>query len=189
MLSSPFDNTHNQMKSGVECFYGPLASHTIILSRAWITIVTIRNYTMWDDVRHGIPKSSLGSTRGRTMLGVTCHLRLWIAHTVVKHWAWYIIIALVQLTWSDDDKHSMPSWTLQSTHGRTTSGIACIHLPWEAYMVMECYHLPYIEYMLGRCEELNYIISLGPPTRSNNVSLSNAIVSLGKHTHSDDSGR
>ena len=45
-----------------------------------------------------MPSSPLGSTHGRTMLGVTCHHRLWTAHSVERHRAWHDITALGQHT-------------------------------------------------------------------------------------------
>ena len=67
---------------------------------------------------------------------------------MVKHWALHIIIAFVKLSWYDGVERGMKSLLLHSTHGRTTSGMAGIHRPWEAYMVKECNHRPWIEYMV-----------------------------------------
>ena len=45
--------------------------------------------------------------------------------------AWHDIIALGQHTRSNDVGRGMPSSPLGSTHGRTTSGVACHHHPWQ----------------------------------------------------------
>ena len=49
--------------------------------------------------------------------------------------AWHDIFALGQHAWSDDIGHGISSPPLGSTHGRTTSGVACDHLLWTAHTV------------------------------------------------------
>ena len=56
-----------------------------------------------------MPSSPLGSTHGRTKLGVACHHRLWAAHTVERRRAWHAIIALGRQTRSNDVWRGMPS--------------------------------------------------------------------------------
>ena len=96
--------------------------------------------------------SPLGSTHSRTTSGVACHHRLWAAHTVERRWAWHGSIAFGQhkvkrrrawhditsfgqRTRSNDVGRDMPSPPLESTHGRTTSGVACHHHLWAAHTV------------------------------------------------------
>ncbi len=78
----------------------------------------------------GLQNTPLGSTHGRTTSGVACHHRLWAAHTVERRRAWHAIIAFGQHTRSNDVGRGMPSSPLGSTHGRTTSGVACHHRLW-----------------------------------------------------------
>ena len=59
-------------------------------------------------------------------------------HTVERRRAWHAIIALGQHTRSNDVGRGMPSLPLGSTHGRTTSGVACHHSPWTANTVERC---------------------------------------------------
>ena len=75
----------------------------------------------------------LDSTHGRTMSGVACHHRLWVAHTVKRRRAWHDIIALGQHTRSDYIGRGVRSPSLDSTHGRTTLGVACHHRLWVAH--------------------------------------------------------
>ena len=58
---------------------------------------------------------------------VACHHRLWAAQTVERCRVWHAIIALGRQTQSNDVRRDMPSPPLDSTHGRTTSGVACHH--------------------------------------------------------------
>ena len=99
-----------------------------------------------DDGR-GMPSSPLGSTHGRMTSGVAYHHRLWAAHTVERRRAGHAIVAHGRQTRSNDVRRDMPSPPLEnahsrttsawhailplgSTHGRTTSGVACHHSPW-----------------------------------------------------------
>ena len=79
--------------------------------------------------------SPLDCTHGWTMSGVACHHRLWAAQTVKQCRAWHDITALRQNTLSNDIGRGMPSSHLGSTHGRTTSGVACNHRLWAAQKV------------------------------------------------------
>ena len=72
---------------------------------------------------------------GRTLSGVSCHHRLWAAHPIERHLAWHAIIAFKQHTRSNDVRRGMLSWPLDSSHGRTTSGVAFHHSPWTANTV------------------------------------------------------
>ena len=121
-----------------------------------------------------MPSKPLDSTHGRTTSGVTCHHRLWDAQTVKRRraWhaiiafgladavgrrrAWHAIIALGRQTWSNDVGRGMQSLPLGSTHGRTTSGMACHHRLWAAHTV-------------ERRRAWHAIITLGRQTPSNDV--------------------
>ena len=74
------------------------------------------------------------STHGRTTSGVAFYHRLWAAQTVERRQAWHAIIALGRQTRSDDVRHYMLSPPLDSTHGRTTSSVACHHRQGTTHM-------------------------------------------------------
>ena len=131
-------------------------AHTVGLRRAWHDITAFRQHTHWNDVGHGMPSSTLGSTHGQTTSAVACHHPLLAAHTVERHRAWHAIIALGRQTPSNDVKRGMPSSPLGSTNGRTTSGVACHHRLWAAHTV-------------ERRWAWHAIIALGWQTRSNDV--------------------
>ena len=82
-----------------------------------------------------MPSSPLGSTNGRTTSGVACHHSPWTASTVKLRQAWHAITTFGQHTQSNDVGHGMSSSPLGSTHGRTTSGVACHHRLWTAHTV------------------------------------------------------
>ena len=102
--------------------------------RAWHAIIALGQHTLSDGVGHRMPSSPLDSTDGRPSSGA-CHHRLWAAHTVEKRRAWHAIIALGWQTRLNDVRRDMPSPPLDSTHGRTTSGMAFHHRLWEAHTV------------------------------------------------------
>ena len=106
--------------------------------RAWHAITAHRQHTRSEDVGRGMTSSPLQSTHGRTTLGMACHHRLWAAHTVERRRMWHYIISLGRQTRSDDVRRDMPSPPLDSTHGRTTSGVACHHCLWAAHTVERC---------------------------------------------------
>ena len=75
---------------------------------------------------------------------------------VERRQAWDDISALGLHTWLDNVGRSMPSSPLDSTHDRTTSGVACNHRLWVAQMV-------------ERRRAWQDITALGLHTRSDNV--------------------
>ena len=130
---------------------------------------------------------------GRTTSGVAFHHRLWATQTVEQCRVWHAIIALRQHTQSKDVGRGMTSLPLDSTHGRTTSGVACHHRLWAAHT---------IERRLAG----HAVIAHGQQTRSNDVKrdmpsppLDNTHgrttsgvachLAFGKHTRSKDVGR
>ena len=139
----------------------------------------------WHDI------NVLGRTHDRTTSGVTLHHRPWTTHPVGRRQAWHDIIAFGQHTWSDDVGRVMPLSPLGSTHGRTTSGVACHHRLWAAHTVerrwrgmlssplgstdgrttsgVACHHIPWTTHMVGRRRAWHAIIAFGQHTRSNNV--------------------
>ena len=113
MTSSPLDSTQGRTTSGVACHHRLSAAHTVERRRAWHTII------------------ALGRQTPSTASGVACHHRLWAAQTVEQCRAWHAIIALEWKTRSNDVRRGMPSSPLDSTHGRTTPGMACHHHLWQ----------------------------------------------------------
>ena len=76
-------------------------------------------------VRRGMTSPPLYSTHGRTTSGVAYHHHLWAAHTIKRRRAGHAIIAHGRQTRLNDVRRDMPSPSLDSTHGRTTLGVAC----------------------------------------------------------------
>ena len=103
-----------------------------------------------------MPSYPLDDKHGRTMSGVASYHRLWAAHTVERCWALHDITAFGQPTRSNDVERGIPLSPLGSTHGRTTSGVACHYRLWAAQTVEQCW-------------ALHDIIPLGRQTRSNDV--------------------
>ena len=124
MTSLPLDSTHGRTTSSVACHHRLWATHTIERHRAWNAIITFGQHTRSNDVGCGITSPPLHNTHNRTTSGVARHNRLWEAHTVRRRQAWHAITALGQHTWSDDVGCGITSPPLDSTHGRTTSGVA-----------------------------------------------------------------
>ena len=117
MPSPPLDSTHSRMTSGVACHHLHWEAQTV------------------ERRRRGMPTSPLVSTHGRTTSGVACQHRLWAAHTIKRRRAWHDITSFGQGTRSNNVGRDMPSPPLESTHGQTTSGVACHHLLWAAQTI------------------------------------------------------
>ena len=152
MTSLLLDSKHGQATSGVACHHHLGAAHTVERRWAWNNITSLGQHTRSNNVRCGIPSSPLYSTNGRTKLDMTCHHRPCTARTVGRRQAWHAITALEkhsverrqawhdipafrQHTQSDDVGRGMTSPPLDSTHGRTTSTVACPHRPCTAHIV------------------------------------------------------
>ena len=140
------------MTSGVVCHHRLCEAHTVEKHRAGHDITTLGQHTRsstsgmaWHhrpwivhtvkNIGRGMTSPPLDSTHGRTTSGVACHHCLWAAHTVKRRRAWHAIIALGRQTQSNDVRRDMPSPPLDSTHGRTTSGVACHHRLWTPHTV------------------------------------------------------
>ena len=150
MTSPPLDSTHGRQlrewhditalgqhtrleTSGVASDHRPWLAHTVGRRRPWHEITALGLHTLSNDVGRGMPSSPLGITHDRTTSGVTCHHRLWTAHTVRLCGAWHDINAFGQHKRSNDVRRGMPSSPLGSTHSRTTSGVTCHHRLWKAH--------------------------------------------------------
>ena len=135
MTSSPLGSTHDRMTSGVACHHRLWAAQMVERRRAWPYITALGLHTRSDNVGRGMPSSPLGSTHDRTTSGVACHHCLWVAQMVERRRAWHDITALGLHTRLDNVRRGMPSSPLDSTHNRTTLGVACNHRLWVAQMV------------------------------------------------------
>uniref|UniRef100_A0A494G8N1 Uncharacterized protein n=1 Tax=Solanum lycopersicum TaxID=4081 RepID=A0A494G8N1_SOLLC len=140
MLSSPLGSTNGRTTSGVACHHRPWIAHT-----EWHDITAFGQHTRSNYVGNGMPSSPLGSTHDRMTSGVACHHSPRTANTVEQRRAWNAIIAFRQHTRSNNVGRGMPSWPLDTTHGRTksgtsshsrtASGVACHHRPWTGNAV------------------------------------------------------
>ena len=137
MTSPPLDSTHGQTTSGVACHHRLWTAYTVECRRMWHAIIAFGQHT------------------GSNDSGVACHHRFWaaktverrltwhaiiavgLAHTVGRCQAWHAIIALGRKMQSNNVRHGMPSSPLGSTHGRTSSAVACHHRLWAAQTVKQ----------------------------------------------------
>ena len=145
-------------------------THTDERRWAWHAIIALGLLILLEDMKRGMPTWLFRSIHGRTMSGISCHLRIWVTHMVrrclawhaiypfdsahgrttssvacyhglwtehmiERRQAWHSIIALGKHTRSNDVGHDMLSLHLERKHNRTTSGVACNHLPWTAHTV------------------------------------------------------
>ena len=115
-----------------------IGQHTIGRCRAWHDITALGQHTRLDYVRRGMTSPPLYSTHDRTTSGVECHHLPLTAHMVERRRAWHDITSFGQRTRSNDVERDMPSPPLESTHGRTTSGVACHHHLWAAQTIERC---------------------------------------------------
>ena len=135
MTSPPLDNTHGRQRqawhddiialgqhtrsttSGMECHHLLWTAHTV------------------SNVRRGMTSPPLDCTHDRTTLGVACNHRHWAAQMVKRHRAWHAIIVLGRQIHSNDVRTDMPSPPLDSTHGKTRSGVVFNHRLWALQTV------------------------------------------------------
>ena len=135
MTSPPLDSTHGRTTLGVACHHRLWVAHTVKRRRPWHAIIAFGQHKWLNDVGRGIPSSLLCSTGGRMASGMTCNYRLWATQTFERCRLWYDITAHGLHAQSDDVMRGMTSPPLESTHGRTTSGVACHHRVWAAHTV------------------------------------------------------
>ena len=91
--------------------YRPWTARTVGRRWAWHDITALGQHTRSNDVGRGTTSPPLDSTHYRTTLGVTCHYRLWTAHTF------------------NNVGRGLKSPPLDSTHDRTTPGVPYHHYP------------------------------------------------------------
>ena len=78
--SSPLESIHDRTTSRVAYYHHPITEHMIGPRRAFNANMSLGQHKCSDDVGHGMPSSTFGSTRGWTTLSVKCNLRPWTAH-------------------------------------------------------------------------------------------------------------
>ena len=122
------------MTSGMACHRRPSTSPMVGGRGAWHEI------------------TALGLHRGRSWHDITAIGQ----NTIGRRRASHDITTLGQHTRSDYVRHGMTSLPLYSTHGRTTSGLACHHRLWAAQTIK-------------RRRAMHAIIALGRQTRSDDV--------------------
>ena len=133
-------------------------AHTVRRHRAWHAIIALGRQTRSNDVWHGMTSPPLDGTNGRMTSGMAGHHRLLAAQMVERRRDWHAIIAFRQHTRWNDVGRGIASLPLESTHGRTTSGVKCHHHFWKAHTVK-------------RRWVLYAIIAFGQHTRSNAIGL------------------
>ena len=116
MPARPLGDTHGRMTLGEACHYRLCDTQT-------------------NDVGCDIPLFTLSSTHGGMTLGVACHQRPRVEPTILKCPAWHANISLGHHIQSDEVGRGMPSSPLGKTHGQTTSGVACNHIPCTSHTV------------------------------------------------------
>ena len=112
---------------GMACPQRLRTAHKEGRRRAWHDITSFGQRTRSNNVGRDMSSPPLESTHGRPKSGVACHHHHWATHTVELRRACHAIIAYGQHKRSNDVRRDMPSSPLESTHGRTTSGVACHH--------------------------------------------------------------
>ena len=105
----------------------PLDSTQVERRRAWHAIIAFGQHARSNDVQRGMPSSPLGAQMVERRPAWHAIITFGLAHIVRQRRAWHVIIALRQKMRSNDVGRSMPSSSLSSTHGRTTSGVASHH--------------------------------------------------------------
>ena len=109
-------------------------AHTVERRRAWHDITALGRHTRSNDIGRSMTSPPLDSTDNRQR-------RVWYditaigQHTVGRCRVWHNITALGQHTWLDYVRRGMTSPPFYSTHGRTTSGVACHHRLWAAHTI------------------------------------------------------
>ena len=111
----------------------PLGSTHGRQHRAWHDITTFGQHTRSNNVGRGMPSSPLDTTHSQTTSSVAFHYHLWAAHTVKLRQAWHAIIAFGKHKKMNDVRRGMQTSPLGSTHGQTTSRVACQHRLWTAH--------------------------------------------------------
>ena len=109
-----------------------------------------------------------------------------LAHTVGRRQVWHAIRTFGRQTRSNDVGRGMPSPPLSSSHGRTTSGVACYHGLWTAHTVEQRRAWAY---KVERRRAWHAIIAFGLADTVGRRRAWKAIIALGQQRWSDGVGR
>ena len=114
-------------------------------------------------------------------------------HTVGRRRAWHNITALGQHTWLDYVRRGMTSPPFYSTHGRTTSGVACHHRLWATHTIEQrlAGHAIIAHGRQKRSNDVRRYMPSPPLENTHGRTTSGMACHLafGKHTRSKDVGR
>ena len=128
---------------------------TVGRRKAWHAIIALGQETRSNDVECGMPSPPWDGTHGQTTSGVACYRRLWAAQTIKRRRAGHAIIAHGRQTRLNVVRRDMPSPSFDSTHSRTTSGVACQHHLWAAHRRttsdVACQHCLWAAHTVERC--------------------------------------
>ena len=117
MQLSPLDCKHGRATLAEECLSSPWTTYTIRRCLAWIT------------------SYPLDSTHAQSTSIMACHHIPLTLHMIGQSLFCHALITLGLHTRTDYVKHVMAWWSLECTHGQTTSSMACHQLPWTTHTV------------------------------------------------------
>ena len=117
------------------CHHRAWTANTVEQRRVWHAITSFGQQTRSSNVGREIPSPLLDFTFGQTTSGVACHHRFKAAQTVERRRARHDLTALGLHTRSNNVRRGMMSPPFESTHNRTTSGVACHQRVWTAHTV------------------------------------------------------
>uniref|UniRef100_A0A3Q7HJM8 Uncharacterized protein n=1 Tax=Solanum lycopersicum TaxID=4081 RepID=A0A3Q7HJM8_SOLLC len=98
-------------------------------------IIAFGKHTRSNNVGRGMPSLPLDNKHDRTTSGVSCHHRLWKAHTVERRRAWLNITALGLHARLDDVGRGMTSPPLDCAHARPKCITKKAERQWQACRV------------------------------------------------------
>ena len=148
MPACPLGSTYVRTTSNMACHYHPWTAYTVRQHWVWPVIISLEHITWSDNVEHGMPSWSSGSTHARKTSGV--------AEVERQYREWHVVIAVGQHPLLDDVRCGMITRSLRKTHDRTALIVACHHHHWTSTTIIQrlAWHA---------------IIALGKRTRSNSV--------------------
>ena len=166
-------------------------ANTVEQCQALHAIAAFGQHTRSNDVGRGMPSSPLGSTHGRTLSGVVCHHRLWVAQTIERRRAWHVITTLGLHARSDDVRRGMTSPPLDNHtverhwawHDITALGLHARSDDVERDMTstlldsthgqmtlgVACHHRLWTAHMVERCRAWHATIAIWQYKQSNDV--------------------
>ena len=115
------DSTHGQTTSEVACHHRLWEAFTDQQRRAWIKITALGLHAQLEDVGRGMTSPPFDSTD-------CLQRRVWTSKVALHHRPWTAYSV-------GNVERGMKSRPLDSTHGRTSSGMAFHHHLWEAHTV------------------------------------------------------